>query len=217
MSKPQSSELTAHPRTVLCIEELAHEIGRKSNAAQRPITVALDGGSGAGKSTVANALRQHLDATVVPLDDFFSTSVPESAWPAMPYAERLQTVFEWQRVRADALEPLRRGERGRWHAFDFLQGLGPDGTWALQKEATEVEPAEIIILEGAYAASPALADLIDLAVLIEVSVDVRHKRLRDREEADFLAHWHELWDGFEAYYFDTVRTRESFDLVLATS
>ena len=93
----------------------------------RPVVVALDGGSGSGKSTIAARLAKLTDIALVTLDDFYQTQVPESEWPHKTVAERLNRVFEWDRVR-EAIEPLRKGEPAQWRAFDFMQGLGPDGS-----------------------------------------------------------------------------------------
>lgn len=181
----------------------------------RPIVVALDGGSGSGKSTIAAKLAKLTDIALVLLDDFYQTQVPESEWPQKTVAERLNGVFEWGRVR-QAIEPLRKGESGRWRAFDFMQGLGPDGTYSLKDEFTEVAPAPTILLEGAYSASPFIRDLIDLAVIVDVPTKVRHERAAAREEGadDFLAAWHTVWDDVESYYFESVCPQKSFDLVI---
>ena len=55
----------------------------------RPVVVALDGGSGSGKSTIAARLAKLTDIALVTLDDFYQTQVPESEWPHKTVAERL--------------------------------------------------------------------------------------------------------------------------------
>src|SRR5882724_10312245 len=127
---------------------------------RRPIVVALDGGSGAGKTTIADLLMRLTEIALVPLDDFYQTVIPESEWPHKTVKERLNGVFDWSRVRSEALEPLRAGRAGRWHAFDFMRGLRKAGTYSLKKEVTEVAAAPTILLKGAYSASPPLKDLI---------------------------------------------------------
>lgn len=182
----------------------------------RPIVVALDGGSGSGKSTIAEKLAKLTDVALVPLDDFYQTQVPESEWPKKSVAERLNGVFEWDRVRREAIEPLVLSEPARWRAFDFMQGLGEDGTYSLKDEFTELAPAPTILLEGAYSASPPLRDLVDLAVIVDVPTQVRHARLAAREQGgeDFLAGWHAVWDAVESHYFEGVCPPRSFDLVI---
>ena len=73
----------------------------------------------------------------------------------------------------------------------------------------------MIVLEGAYSCHPTLADLIDLAVLLDVPVGVRHARLAAREESAFLRRWHERWDPVERHYFTEVKPRVTYDLVLS--
>ena len=194
--------------------EITENIRRVRDSHTRPIVVALDGGSGAGKSTIAGEVQQLTGAAYVLLDDFYTTSVSEAELRRRCVEDRLRVVFDWERVRQLALEPLRAGQAGRWHAFDFLSGLRPEGAFGLQRDVTEVAPAPVILLEGSYSASPELADLIDLAVLIDVPVRERHRRTAARDDPEFLTQWHSLWDDVEAYYFTHVRPARSFDLVV---
>ena len=182
---------------------------------RRPIVVALDGGSGAGKTTIAERLMRLTEVALVRLDDFYQTVIPESEWPHKTLEQRLNGVFDWSRVRSEALEPLRAGRAGLWHAFDFMRGLGGSGTYSLKEEVTQVAPAPTILIEGAYSASPPLRDLIDLAVLVDLQSKMRHRRIAARgDNAKCLAKWHDIWDDVETYYFEHVCQPESFDLVI---
>jgi uridine kinase len=84
-------------------------------------------------------------------------------------------------------------------------------------ELTEVAPASIILLEGNFSASPHLRDLIDLAVLIDVSVRERHLRIVARQDAGFLEKWHAIWDEVEDYYYKIVNPPSSYDLVVSNN
>jgi uridine kinase len=53
-------------------QKILVEIERRTDHRRAPMLIALDGGSGAGKSTVAAMLGQNIHAVVVPLDDFFA-------------------------------------------------------------------------------------------------------------------------------------------------
>ena len=196
-------------------QQILTEVKRIQSKLRRPTVVALDGGSGAGKSTIAERLMRLTDLALVRLDDFYQTVVPESELPHKTVEQRLNGVFDWSRVRSEALEPLRAGKPGRWHAFDFLRGLGKAGTYSLKGQATEVAPAPTILVEGAYSASPPLRDLIDLAVLVDVRNQTRHLRTVARgDSAEFLGAWHQIWDEVETYYFEHVCPPESYDLVI---
>src|SRR5438128_12398705 len=169
------------------------EIERIRTKVRRPIVVALDGGSGAGKTTIAERLMRLTEVALVRIDDFYQTVIPESDWPHKTIEQRLNGVFDWSRVRSDALEPLRAGRPGRWHAFGFMRGLGKAGTYSLKEEVTQVAPAPTILIEGAYSASPPLRDLIDLAVLVNVQNEICHIRTAARgDNAEFIASGHEI-------------------------
>ena len=187
---------------------MAQSTHRMADAAQ---TILVE----AGKSTMAAMLGQNIHAVVVPLDDFFAARIPDWQWEAFAIPERAEHVFDWQRVRTDAIEPLLANRSARWYPFDFAAGLRPDGTYALSKQSVERHAAPVIILDGAYSASPEVADLIDLTVLVDVPVPERHKRLAEREGARFLQRWHAVWDAVETYYFTEVRPKSAFDLVVS--
>ena len=181
----------------------------------RPIVIAIDGGSGAGKSSLAALIQKQLDVALIPLDDFYAAHIPDQQWEAFTPEEKLEHVFDWEHLRRKAIEPLLRGETARWQAFDFEAGPHPDGTYPMQEEFKRLEPADVILIEGAYSASPPLANLIDLAILVDVPDQIRHARLAAREDQDFLIRWHSLWDPVEDLYFNHIRTKESYDIVIS--
>jgi uridine kinase len=182
-----------------------------------PILVALDGPSGSGKSSVARIVAEALDVTVVPGDDFFAAGITDAEWASRSPRDRAADAVDWRRLRREALEPLLRGTAARWHGFDFHAGTRPDGSYARRTDFMECPPAPVIVLDGAYSARPELADLIDLAVLVDAPAQIRHERLARREAASFLEAWHARWDSAEAYYFAHVRPASSFDLVVSTA
>ncbi len=181
---------------------------------QAPIVVALDGGSGAGKSTLASIIAAEFDTALIPLDDFFSANIPDGKWDTFTVEEKLKYVFDWNRLRRHVVEPLLEGRPATWHSFDFQSGLRADGTYGMETESKEQKPARVILIEGAYSASPEIADLVDFTILVDAPVMERHARLEAREDHDFLKRWHQRWDAVEAYYFDQVRPKRSFDFVV---
>jgi para-aminobenzoate synthetase len=192
------------------------EIRRRMVNRTTPLLVALDGTSGSGKSTLAALIVAELGAVLIPSDDFYAADIPDAQWDARTPAARAADAIDWRRLRAEALIPLLSGRPAQWHAFDFEAGTRPDGTYAMRADFVVRQPAAVVVLDGAYSARPELTDLIDLAVLVDAPIEVRHARLAAREEAHFLAAWHARWDAPEAYYFSQVRPRASFDLVVTT-
>ena len=59
----------------------------------RPVVVALDGGSGAGKSTIAARLATRAETAIIPLDDFYQTTVPERELRDLTAAQKHDVVL----------------------------------------------------------------------------------------------------------------------------
>lgn len=207
ISSPEVALVPARNRIIERIKELI-------TARHPPIIVALDGGSGSGKSTLTSLISNKIDSVVVPLDDFFAGNIPASQWYELSAQEKLHRVFKWDRVREDVLNPLKNGSPAKWFAFDFEAGLRPDGTYGMESEPKTLMPADCILLEGAYSASPELSDFVDFTILIDIPVQERHARLAARQDEEFSKTWHEVWDEVEEYYFTQVMPKESFDLVV---
>jgi para-aminobenzoate synthetase len=190
------------------------DVRRLLTGRTRPLLVAIDGGSGSGKSTLAAFVAARLGAALVPSDDFFSAQLTDANWDARSPAERAADAMSWRRLRAEALEPLLAGRPARWYPFDFAAGSRPDGTYGFSAQAEVREPKPVVLVEGAYACRPELADLVDWSVLVAVPADVRHRRLARREDAGFLAAWHARWDAAEEWYFSHVMPESAFDRVV---
>ncbi len=196
------------------IEETIRIIRDKVRSTNRPVVVGIDGGTGAGKTTIAKQIHEETNSALVHLDDFYTTEIPEHAWPRYESRERLEHIFDWKRVREHALMPLLNRQPGRWQAFDFTAGLLSNGTYGLQTEYTEVQPAEVILLEGMGACAPPLSDLIDVKILVYAADQVRYERLRRRKDPDFLREWRRLWDEYVRFYLDEICPADSFDIII---
>lgn len=186
-------------------ETIVETIRRAAEARSRPFVVAIDGRSGAGKSSFAACLSEHLGATILEGDDFFAGGVSVSS----ETAERLaRTCIDWQRLRG-VLERLVAGEAARYHPFDWDRFDG-----SLSSAAVTLAPSRIILVEGVYAARPELADLVDCAILLTLADDLREDRLLRREGA--LTDWERQWHRAEDWYFARQAQLERFDFVVAT-
>ena len=211
--REDSEEVVYMTKSIAGLQTACDDVVRKIEGlleTKSPVLVAVDGRSGTGKSTLARAIADRLNAAVVVSDDFYAGG-SEADWKARPPEERVEGVVDWRRMRAEALEPLLRGEPAKWHPLDFRPGVGWVG-W--KEEAVAVDPAPVIVLDGAYSARPELADLVDLSVVVEADEGSRQARLKDREDRSFLDRWHRLWDPAEDLYFGEIRRPSDFDLVV---
>jgi uridine kinase len=170
--------------------------------ADRPLVVALDGRSGTGKSTLARLLRSSVDAALVEADLFYR-DMPDDQRAALTPEEGVARYFDWERLRDEALIPLRRGRTAQFCPFDWQRGSG------LASPVT-VEPRPLVIVEGVYSARPEFDGLVDLRVLIEVDQHQRQARLRKRSHDP--AGWTTRWEAAEDVYFRRIRPPASFHL-----
>ena len=198
------------------VDRLLSGIQMARSGARRPFIVAIDGGAGAGKSTLAAHAARRLETGVLCLDDFFTTRVAEPDLVRFPIETRWRHWFEWDRVRTQALEPLRRGETARWQAFDYLGPRDGAGRYRLKVEITELAATDVVIFEGATSACPVVADLIDFAVLVSVDEGERRRRKAGRGDGDYadLDTWHALHDATQQHYLSCVCPPSRFDLLL---
>jgi uridine kinase len=199
-------------KAVLLAEIRGRLVGR-----DHPLLVALDGASEVGKSVLTALVAPELGATVIHGDDFFAAGITEAEWDARTPAAKAADAIDWRRMRADVIEPLLAGQTASYHPFDFEAGVNAEGAYSMSSRLIVLRPAHVILLEGAYASRPELSDVIDLSVLVDAPVAVRHRRLARREERTFLDAWHRRWDASEEHYFGHVRPRSSFDLVLTNA
>ena len=172
------------PRRIESATHLSDEIRRRAGLAAgvpRPFVVAIDGRGGAGKSTLAEVVTARLNAALIEGDQFYAGGA-DADWARLPVVDRIDRVIDWRRLRREALEPLAAGQAATWRSFDFAGGFG------LAEQSTIRQAAGVVILEGAYASRPQLADLLDFTVLIEMRDDAaRRARLIAREGGAFMA------------------------------
>lgn len=168
------------------------------------LVIALDGHGASGKSTFAEALVARLGAAVVHTDDFFRQT---RLWPSggSQHDHRLSDYYDWRRLRAEALAPLRAGREAVYRRYDWELGevAGPDVT---------VKPRAVVVLEGVFSSAPQLGDVVERSVLVDTPEDERLRRLEARISPE---EWDADWLAAESAYFKFVRPPSSFDIVVS--
>ncbi len=155
--------------------------------------VAVDGRSGAGKSSLAAGLRTGLGAAVVSLEDLYG------GWDGLEHGIDLLV--------REVLEPLAAGRAARVPRYDWIAGqwTGP----------VLLDPPELLIVEGTGAGARRAAQYESLLVWLEAPLSVRKKRALDRDGETFAPHW-DRWAAQEDAMLARERTAERAGVVLET-
>lgn len=190
--EPAAGPWTARPILDVCGELLGLATSRA--IAQGPPVIAVDGRSGAGKSTFAARLAEVIGGVaVVHTDDI--------AWH--------HSFFGWvDLMRSGVLEPVRRGETVSYRPPAWVE-RGRRG-------AVEVcAGCRAVVVEGVGAGRRDLADLVDALVWVQSDADDARARGIARDGGD-VAFWDE-WEAAEAPFLDQDRPWERADVIVAGS
>ena len=137
-----------------------------------PLLIAIDGHSAAGKSTFARQLAQALpDTQIIHTDDFYRP-MDETERFALDAEGGYQVYYDWQRLEGDVLKPLAAKKCARFQRYNWHKNRL--GAWQT------VEPSDYVIVEGCYAARPELKHYYAIIVLMDISIDERDRRQRER-------------------------------------
>ncbi|UWX96720.1 hypothetical protein N2K95_13900 [Arthrobacter zhaoxinii] len=143
-----------------------------------PLLIAVDGFSGAGKTTLATGIAAALarcgSVRLFHLEDVY---------PGWDGLESGMTYY-----REEILRPLAEGRSARWQAWDW--NAGRCGRWHT------TEPADVVVFEGVGAAHRGARALLDTTVWVEGEENVRRRCALDRDGGTYAPHW-ERWAAQE--------------------
>src|ERR671921_2236388 len=127
-----------------------------------PVIIAIDGRSGAGKTTLAvelaARLRAHHKVSLFHLEDIYP------GWNGL--------MAGVDRYVAAVLDPLSRGDAATWTSWDGEKRYDGDIRVTL--------PAEIVIVEGVGSAAAAARPLLDAVIWADAPEDERRARALER-------------------------------------
>lgn len=133
------------------------------------IIIGIAGGTGSGKTTLTERLRDHFgqnEVSVINHDSYYKRH------DELPYAERCKLNYDHPdsfdtELMVQHLQALRRGETVEVPVYNYAIHNRSDQT-------ITVRPAPVIIVEGILIfASPELCELMDLKVFVDTDADVR--------------------------------------------
>jgi acetylornithine deacetylase/succinyl-diaminopimelate desuccinylase-like protein/cytidylate kinase len=176
------------------ISDIVFDLLSRAPRAGSTRILAIDGPSGAGKTTLAaiianELLRDGLSVVTVHTDDLLD------GWDD-------QFTF-WDRLVTGVLLPARVGGIGAYRRYDWES--------AAFAETVAVPAADVLIVEGVTAARAAMRELADLTVFIRCDEDTAWARLAERDAPALLGPLR-LWKERERGFFAADRTEECADL-----
>lgn len=159
----------------------------------RPRIVAIDGGGGAGKSTLARRLADALDGAPIIPTDHFASSDDQFGW--------------WPRLLEQVIAPLARGEIARYQRFDW--NIRRLAEWiAIPQEPT------IVIIEGVAAMRREFDPYLAYRIWVDTPREVRLRRGLARDGEAMRSHW-DQWMTAEAAYSASDRPIDRADVVVS--
>ncbi len=184
------------PVGTMTFEALAESIrARRRPGDRRCLVVGVDGLSGAGKTTFAARLSAELSVPSVSSDAL----VP--GWDGLEAS--LVAVAEW------ILDPLARGEPGRWRRFDWVEDR--------PAEWVDVPVSDVLVVEGCCVGVPPVADYLSYLVWLDTPADDRLRRLQAREDWAHYAPNFDRWSKQEWALQAGAGTADRADLVVDNS
>jgi len=179
---------------------------RRSKDPRLPLLVAVDGGGGAGKSTLAASLASAFEQLViVHVDDFYRPmhdDIRRGLTPEAAYA----SLFDWQRLETDVAIPLSEGRPARYQRYDWETGH-------VLPEPLEVAPMGIVVIEGVCSLRPEVRHHWDVSIYVETPTAVRIARMALRSEN--TSSQIGRWEAAEAFYLSAAQPATWADLVVA--
>ncbi len=170
--------------------------------AQGAFTLAIEGGSASGKSTLGALLEQRYDCTLFHMDDFFLR--PEQRTPAR-FAEAGGNV-DWERFLEEVLTPLAQNKPIAYRRFDCASGA------LLPPEI--IHPRPLRVIEGVYSMHPQLAGAYDFSVFLEIDPAQQRARIEKRNSAPMAERFFKEWIPLEQDYFQKLQIKERCTLII---
>lgn len=158
----------------------------------QPLVVLIDGPAGAGKTTLAKEIATAFSSVnVVHMDDLYN------GWDN-PLNQELYARIERQILRPHIAGDEITHEVFNWHAGTFATNVN-------------LQPKQILIVEGVGSASIPLRGFADLIIYVEISAEAGFERVINRDGQGIFEKLRE-WQVMEREYFNSEQTKSAANL-----
>lgn len=174
------------------------------NTGHKTILIAIDGGGGAGKSTLAQKLKEvdTENVSVIHMDDFYKPSEQRK------HVSDSEIGGNWdcERVKTQVLEPLSTNQAARYQRYDWVEDK--------LAEIHDIPSGHVVIVEGCYSLLDSLRPFYQFKIWVQSPREVRLSRgiERDGEEQRHL--WENLWMPAEERYIKSQNPMATANLII---
>ncbi len=146
----------------------------------RPVTIAVAGGTGSGKTTISSAILERVGSqniAYLPHDAYYKD------FDNLPFEERIQVNFDHPDSLDTALMCQHITQLQQWQAaeipvYDFAR-------YVRAEQTERIAPHPIILVEGILIlAEPSLRPLFDVKIFVDTDADIRFIRRLMRDIAE---------------------------------
>jgi uridine kinase len=189
---PDMDKAAAASSSIIDALAIVNRAGPRCGATK---VVAIDGPSGAGKTTFGTVLSERLpNSQVLHMDELYK------GWAGLQ--EAIVNLHD------HVLSPIARGNPASYQRWN----------WELSRYADwQVLPhTDLLLVEGVGSGARPGAELESVLIWVEADQDVRFRRGIERDGESYLPHW-QRWAAQEEAHFALDGTRDRADLIMSTT
>ena len=172
--------------------------------ANKTILVGIDGCGGAGKSTLAKALKEvsPQKVTVIHMDDFYKPSPLRT----LVKENDIGGIWDCERVKNQVLLPLKRNQNAEYQRYDWNEDV--------LAEWHNVPAGGLVVIEGCYSLIHELESYYDFKIWVESPRELRLTRGIERDGEEKRPLWEDLWMPAEELYMKSQKPMDRVDLII---
>lgn len=184
---------------------------------KQPLLIAIDGLTGAGKTTLALEL-QKLDPIMqlAEMDSFF---LPLKKRSRFHFHKSAHEEYDYERIISQVLLPFQKRIPAFYNKYNWVTDM-------IESENCEIKPDRTLILDGTTSLHPALQNAVkfDCCIWVESPAEIRHERAKKRDDkiVGKLGGYNEKtkdyfvkeWIPMENTYFRDYRPDKKADIIV---